>query len=62
MTEVIIVCGDKVIRIPKQQYDDVMYYMAGQMRDEVDQNMVDQGFSRRRANQTLQAFMKMEGL
>lgn len=58
--EVIIVCGDKVTRITKQQYKDVMYFMAGQMRDMVVENMTDQNYTRRRANQTLDAYMKME--
>lgn len=59
--EVIIVYGNKVTRVTRQQYDDVMSEMAGQMCDQIVENMVDQGYTKRRANQTLDAFNKMQG-
>lgn len=59
MKEVIIVFGDRVTRIPVQQWDDVMDYMAGQMVDDIAQDMIDRSLPRARGTRTLDAYSKM---
>jgi len=60
-SDVIIVCKGKVTRVSQQQWDDVMYYMAGQMVDQVVENMKDQFINTARAERTEAAFWEMKG-
>ena len=59
-SDVIIVCKGKVTRVSQQQYDDVMYYMAGQMVDQVVENMKDQSITTARARKTEAAYWEMK--
>jgi len=59
-SDVIIVCKGKITRVTQQQYDDVMRYMAGQMIDQVIENMKSHSIAAARAEKTEVAFWALQ--
>lgn len=58
--EVILICGDKIVRVPADAFQMVMR-AAGQMRDDWDDYYFKNGaYTKKQSDAGLQALMKLE--